>query len=70
MSIAFDRELGELEIACDKCGNVECYHEHDFKSCIELAKAEGWQVKYTPDELEPYHHFCPDCNERNPKNVF
>lgn len=53
-----ERQGGELEFHCDKCGDIYESHDEDFGSAWSEAKIAGWRARKLGNE---WVHACPDC---------
>lgn len=63
MSVIYDKRTDVLEVACDSCDRKpeEYQGRGGFLEAITAMKADGWSIRWEPDDT--YVHFCPACRE-------
>lgn len=56
-----ERQHGQMEIACDTCGEGtgQQFTDDDFTRMVSEAKQDGWKI--SPDGEGGWTHHCPGC---------
>lgn len=48
-------------LECEECGETtETFNSDEFRTMIEIAKTDGWQIIQTPRGV--WEHYCAACD--------